>query len=72
VLNSIGGYILGASSYYNFARQVSRVQNKWAKGMILEKEVGLLISTWVGRGLDKVIALRIVREVFNIDYPEDK
>jgi hypothetical protein len=40
--------------------------------MILEKEVGLLISTWVGRGLDKVIALRIVREVFNIDYPEDK
>lgn len=72
VLSTAGPRLPIDAMYHNFARQLTRVKAKWEKGNILNQEVGSLITLWAGRGLDKAILLRIVREVFDIDYPEHK
>ena len=72
VLSTAGPRLPIDSKYHNFARQLTRVKAKWEKGNILNQEVGSLIALWVSRGVDKAIILRIVREVFRIDYLESK
>ncbi len=70
VLSTEGERLPIDSKYHSFARQLTRIKAKWEKGSILNQEVGFLIGTWVAKGVDKAILLRIVREVFSIDYPE--
>ena len=72
VLSTAGPRLPVDAKYHGFARQVTRVKAKWEKGNILNQEVGFLVAHWVGIGLDKTILLRILREVFSIDYLESK
>ena len=72
VLSTAGPRLPIDAKYHSLARQLCRIKTKWEKGSILNQEVGLLIAHWVGIGVDKAILLRIIREVFSIDYLESK
>jgi hypothetical protein len=72
VMSSAGVDSTIVPKYHNFARHLTRAKTKWEKGNILNQEVSTLITLWSGRGCDKAILLRIVKEVFDIDYPKGK
>jgi hypothetical protein len=61
--------VLEVFSYYNFGRQMMRLTGKWGAKATKDDDIAALIRRWTNDGLKERVLVRIVEEVFYIDYP---
>ncbi|MEO0080115.1 MAG: hypothetical protein ABIK44_05515 [candidate division WOR-3 bacterium] len=69
VLDAEGVATLDYPFYLAFGRQVWRLQRQEISGDSLAKEVAVLITKWVGRGLSLPVLEAIRTQVFNVGPP---
>jgi hypothetical protein len=56
--------------YLRYAFKLGKlIDNAWDE-TLLRQEVGLLVMTWVERGLDRDVMMRIARELFELELGE--
>jgi hypothetical protein len=69
LLNTDDVSILEVFSYYNFGRQVMKLTRKSGAKAAKDSDIASLIRRWTHDGLKERVLVRIVKEVFKIDYP---
>jgi hypothetical protein len=69
VLNTDDVNVIEVFGYYNFGRQVLKLTVKSGATVPGNEELAALIRRWTHDGLKERILVRIVKEVFHIDYP---
>lgn len=59
-------------AYYNFGRQVARLTQKWGPRPSLNQDLAGLLKKWSAQGGKEHILVRILNELFKLDYPTTK
>jgi len=69
LINTDDVSVLEVFSYYNFGRQMMKLTGKWGAKATKDDDIAALIRRWTHDGLKERVLVRIVKEVFHIDYP---
>ena len=63
--------LLEVVGYYNFARQVMKLIRKSGAKTPLNDDLAAIIRRWATQGMKEPVMVRILKELFKIDYPAD-
>lgn len=61
--------LLEVVGYYNFGRQVLKLKNKCGAKTPPNDDLAAIIRKWATQGMKEPIMVRILKELFKIDYP---
>ena len=61
--------LLEVVGYYNFARQVMKLIRKSGARTHLNDDLDTIIRRWATQGMKEPVMVRILKELFKIDYP---